>query len=324
MTTTTTPTTTGIHHVTMIAGDPQRNLDFYAGVLGLRLVKRTVNFDDPHTYHFYFGDEAGTPGSLLTFFPWPTARPGRPGVGQVGVVSLAIAPASLGWWIQRLIGAGVPYEGPAKRGDEQVISLRDPDGLLVELVAHASAESRPVWSGGTVPAEHGIHGVHAVSIWAERGEPTLETLAALGFRSAGERDGVTRMVAGEGGSGALVDVRHVGGFLRGLGGAGTVHHVAFRTADDAAEMALRGVVRDLGLSPTPQVDRNYFRSVYFREPGGVLFELATDGPGFAIDEPASELGKRLKLPPQYEPLRAEIEATLPRIELPETPEAKFV
>jgi glyoxalase family protein len=321
---TTTATTNGIHHVTMIAGDPQRNLDFYVGALGLRLVKRTVNFDDPHTYHFYFGDEAGTPGSLLTFFPWPTARPGRAGVGQVGVVSLAIAPASLGWWIQRLISSGIPYEGPSKRGDEQVISLRDPDGLLVELVAHASAESRPVWSAGSVPAEHGIHGVHSVSIWAERADPTLETLAALGFRKEAERDGVTRMAAGDGGSGALVDVRHVGGFLSGLGGAGTVHHVAFRAADDKAELDMRGIVRGLGLSPTPQIDRNYFRSVYFREPGGVLFELATDGPGFAIDEPASALGEALKLPPQYESQRREIDSTLPPIELPGKQEAKFV
>lgn len=308
--------TTGIHHVTAIASDPQRNLDFYVGVLGLRLVKRTVNFDDPGTYHFYFGDERGTPGSILTFFPWPGARRGAVGAGQVGVTSLAIAPESIGWWLHRLVASGVAHERPVTRGDERVLALRDPDGMPIELVAHEASLTRPSWGGGTVPPEHAIHGVHAVSLWVADAAPTADVLETLGFRPAGEGDGTARFVAGDGGPGAIVDVRSVGGFPRGVGGAGTVHHVAFRAADDEAELAIRAAVVDRGLQPTPQIDRSYFHSVYFREPGGVLFEIATDVPGFVTDEPLEGLGEGLMLPPQFASQRAAIERALPPIELP--------
>lgn len=312
----------GIHHVTAIAGDPQRNLDFYAGLLGLRLVKRTVNFDDPQTYHFYFGDEVGTPGSIMTFFPWPGARRGRQGSGEVAVTSFAVPTGAVGFWLERLVRHNVRYDGPTKRGvgadAERVIGFRDPDGLLIELVATEAAEGRPAWGGAPeIPRDRAIHGLHGVTIWADAGDPTARVLVdTLGFRELREEGTTRRYAVGDGGPGTLVDVRTIGGFGRAAGGAGTVHHVAFAVADDDAERVVRERVAGAGLHPTPVIDRQYFHSVYFREPGGVLFELATNPPGFAIDEPVEHLGESLKLPPQYEPERAEIEAVLPRIHLP--------
>jgi predicted esterase/catechol 2,3-dioxygenase-like lactoylglutathione lyase family enzyme len=321
----------GLHHVTAIASDPQRNLDFYAGVLGLRLVKRTVNFDDPETYHFYFGDEVGTPGSILTFFPWPGARSGRQGPGQVAVTSFAILPTALGFWIERLVRHGIKYEGPVKRRSspatsEQVISFRDHDGLLLEIVAHPGAEARPAWANapGILP-EHAIHGFHGVTLWVEQGEATEKILVdTMGFHPVDEDGSTRRFAVGDGGPGTMVNLRATGGFVRGVGGAGTVHHVAWSVADDASQLVVREQVQAAGLTPTPVIDRNYFHSVYFHEPGGVLFELATKAPGFAIDEPVERLGERLMLPAQYEPRRAEIEAVLPQIHLPVPPsEASF-
>ncbi|HJQ19540.1 MAG TPA: VOC family protein [Gemmatimonadaceae bacterium] len=309
----------GIHHVTAIASDPQRNLDFYAGLLGLRFVKRTVNFDDPHTYHFYFGDDVGRPGSIMTFFPWPRAFRGRQGVGQAAVTSFAIAPRAIGFWLQRLLQHGVKFDGPTKRANaEQAISFRDHDGLMIELVAHESAEARPVWGGAPgIPASDAIHGFHSVTLWEEGGDGTERVLLdMLGFRPATESDGTRRYVSGDAGAGTIVDVRSVGGFVGGRPGAGTVHHVAFRAADDAAQLSLRSQLLKNGYDPTPVIDRNYFHSVYFREPGGVLFELATDAPGFTVDEPVDQLGENLRLPAQFERARSEIEAVLPRIHLP--------
>jgi glyoxalase family protein len=316
----------GIHHVTAIASDPQRNLDFYVRVLGLRLVKRTINFDDPETYHFYFGDAIGNPGSLLTFFPWPGGRSGRQGSGQVAITSFAVAPAALGFWLQRLLHHGVAYQGPIKRSSdtresEPVISFKDRDGLLLEIVAHPGAETRPAWGEAPgIPREHAIHGFHRVTLWVEQGEATEQVLVeTLGFRPVDEDGGTRRFAAGDGGPGMLVDVRAVGGFPEGVGGPGAVHHVAWRVADDAAQLELREQVVRAGLEPTPVIDRQYFHSVYFREPGGVLFELATDPPGFTVDEPVERLGEHLMLPPRYEPHRAEIEAVLPAIHLPVGP-----
>jgi glyoxalase family protein len=313
----------GIHHVTAIASDPQRNLDFYAGLLGLRLVKRTVNFDDPQTYHLYYGDEVGTPGSIMTFFPWPGARRGRQGARQVAVTSFAVLPGALGFWIERLLRHGVSYEGPLKRGpsrsqSEQVISFRDPDGLMLELVADAAAEARLAWDGAPgISREKAIHGFHGITLWVGDGETTERVLIdTLGFRTVSEEGRTRRFEVGDGGPGSFVNVRSIGGFVEGIGGAGTVHHVAWRVPDNAAQLAARERVVEAGLHPTPVIDRNYFHSVYFREPGGVLYELATNPPGFAIDEPVERLGERLMLPPQYEAQRAEIEAILPRIHLP--------
>jgi predicted esterase/catechol 2,3-dioxygenase-like lactoylglutathione lyase family enzyme len=317
----------GIHHVTAIASDPQRNLDFYSGVLGLRLVKRTVNFDDPQTYHFYYGDEVGTPGGIMTFFPWPGARRGRPGPRQVGVTSFAVLPEAMGFWVHRLLQLGIAHQPLARRVfggvTESFLSFRDPDGLLLEIVGHPTAAARPAWADAPgIAPEQAIRGFHAVTIWAEQAEPTERVLLdTLGFRPSAEAESVRRFEAGAGGASTFVDVRAVGPFVPALAGAGTVHHVAFRVPDDAAQHEIRERVIAAGLQPTPQIDRNYFRSVYFREPGEVLFELATDIPGFAVDEPVASLGHALQLPAQYEPLRAQLEAVLPPIHLPVPPGA---
>ena len=311
----------GIHHVTAIASDPQRNVDFYAGVLGLRLVKRTVNFDDPQTYHLYYGDEVGTPGSIMTFFPWPGARRGRIGAGQVAVTSFSVMPSAIGFWIERLVRHGIKYQGPTRRGAgadaERVIAFTDPDGLMLEIVGHPGAESRPAWDGAPgILHDNAIHGFHAVTLWLDDAVASERVLTdTLGFRAVSEDGTTRRYAAGDGGPGTIVDLRAIGDFGRGAGGAGTVHHVAFRVPDDAAELAARARVTGAGLHPTPVIDRNYFHSVYFREPGGVLFELATNPPGFAIDEPVEHLGERLMLPAQYEPHRSEIEGVLPPIHL---------
>jgi glyoxalase family protein len=319
----------GIHHVTAISGDAQRVLDFYAGVLGLRLVKRTVNFDDPGTYHFYFGDEAGTPGSILTFFPWGARAPrGRVGAGQVAVTALAVPPAALGYWLARLVARGVPHEGPVRRsgGAETAVAFEDPDGLRLELVTDPRAAELPGWSAGgpdgalgAVPAEHAVRGVYGVTLWVADAGRTREVLAGpLGMREAAADGDRVRYTPADDAVvlGRAVDVRAVGTALRGRMGAGTAHHVAFRAGDDAGELALRAAVQHAGLSATPQIDRQYFRSVYFREPGGVLFELATDAPGFATDEAPGALGAALRLPPRYETRRAEIERVLPALVVP--------
>jgi glyoxalase family protein len=309
----------GIHHVTAIATDPQRNLDFYAGLLGLRLVKRTVNFDDPGTYHFYFGDETGTPGSLLTFFPWPGAHRGRPGPGQVAVCSFAILPTSIGFWIERMVRYAVRYEGPEIRQiGSDVISFQDPDGMLLELVGTDRARDRPAWvQAPGISADDAIRGFHSVTLWVEHNERTVQTLIdTLGFRLTAEAGSTLRLSAGDGGPGTMVQVRTTGAFVPGVSGAGTVHHVAWRVPDDVAQLVIRSRVAGAGLDPTPVIDRSYFHSVYFREPAGVLYELATNSPGFTIDESIERLGERLMLPPQYEPHRSQIEAVLPAVHLP--------
>jgi glyoxalase family protein len=316
----------GLHHVTAIASDPQRNLDFYAGMLGLRFVKRTVNFDDPQTYHFYYGDDVGSPGSIMTFFPWPGARRGRQGTGQVAVTSFAVLPTALGFWIERLLRHGVKYEGPTKRGPsgagaEQVISFKDHDGLMLEIVAHAGAEARSAWGEAPgISRDNAIHGFHGVTLWVGDGAPTEKILVdTLGFRPVREERGTRRFEAGDGGPGTFVDVRSIGGFVQGAGGAGTVHHVAWGSTMEEHE-AWRARVAEAGMRPTPVIDRFYFRSVYFREPSGVLFEIATIGPGFTSDEPLESLGEALSLPPAFEHVRPQVERALtpitnPRVEL---------
>lgn len=310
--------TPGIHHVTAIASDPQRNLDFYAGVLGMRLVKRTVNFDDPTTYHFYFGDSDGTPGSILTFFPWPGSRRGRQGAGQVGVTSFAILPSSVGFWIERFIRHNVEFDQPKSRfDDERIIGFKDPDGFLGELVAHPGAESRKGWQGTAIPAEHAMRGIYSVTLWLESYELTGKLLTeSLGFHPVREQASIFRYAAANPGLGCIVDLRCVPGLWLGVMGAGTVHHVALRTPDSAAQLAVREDLVARGHNVTPQLDRDYFKSIYFREPGGVLFEIATDPPGFTVDESMETLGHALKLPEWLEPRRFEIEALLPNIRLP--------
>ncbi len=310
------PKVGGIHHVTAIAGNAQRNVDFYTGFLRLRLVKKTVNFDDPHTYHLYYGDELGRPGTILTFFPWDGARRGQRGVGQAATVSFSVPEGSLGFWLGRLSARNLRFERAERFGDA-VLTFEDPDGLSLELVAHAGAGALPTWAEGSVEAEHAVRGFHSVTLWEDESEETAALLTGrLGYRKLGEEDNVERFAHGGGGPGALIDIRRAEGFWPGVLGAGTVHHVAFRAEDDGVQLALREQLFQDGLSPTPIVDRQYFRSVYLREPGGVLFEVATDPPGFTVDETPEALGRALKLPPQYERVRSELETTLPLLHLP--------
>jgi len=305
----------GIHHVTAIASDPQRILDFYTELLGLRLVKRTVNFDDPGTYHLYFGDDRGTPGTILTFFLWPGAARGSAGVGQVTVTSFSVPEQSLGFWEHRLSAAHVPVAKSGKRFEEVVLTFADPDGLKLEMVGHGAAREARIPKGSTIPEEHAIRGFYAVTLSEQGFEATADLLRTMGFRSIAEQGNRFRFDVGEGGAGARVDVLCVAEARHGRISAGTVHHVAWRVADDQSQQAWRQNLREKHVDITPVIDRCYFHSVYFREPGGVLFELATDPPGFEIDEPPESLGESLKLPPWLEPYRKEIEGALPPLEL---------
>lgn len=305
----------GLHHVTAIAGSARRNLDFYTRTLGLRLVKRTVNFDDPGSYHFYYGDAAGAPGTILTFFPWENAAPGRLGVGETQETMLRVPQGSIGYWTQRLVEKGVAHDAPVKRFGETALSFRDPDGMRLALVGVAGAESEPAWTGADVPAEHAIRGFHGVSLLLASAEATGAVLTdVFGFAERGRESATIRFAVDGETIGGVVDIREAGDFLRGRPGAGSVHHIAFRAADDAEQAGMVEKLAAHGLRATEQKDRDYFRSVYFREPGGVLFEIATDIPGFAVDEPADALGASLKLPRFLEPSRARIEAVLPDID----------
>jgi glyoxalase family protein len=308
-------TRNGIHHVTAISGPARRNVDFYVGTLGMRLVKKTVNFDDPGTYHLYYGDETGQPGTILTFFPWEHAAPGRLGVGQTQETMLRVPEGSLGWWTQRFVEKGVPHESITKRFGETVLPFADPDGMKLALVCVPGIAGETGWAGGDIPAEHAIRGFHGVSLMVEEGSRTGAILSGVfGLAETAREGSTTRYRATDTAIGGIVDVRSAGGFLRGREGAGSVHHIAFRADDDAEQAAMvRKLTEIHGQRVTEQRDRNYFRSVYFREPGGVLFEIATDQPGFAVDEPVASLGEALKLPQQYEAQRSRIEAVLPAL-----------
>ncbi|TDQ47568.1 VOC family protein [Actinorugispora endophytica] len=304
----------GIHHVTAIASDPQANADFYRKALGMRLVKRTVNFDSPDTYHLYYGDRAGNPGTVMTFFPWPDAPRGRIGAGQATVTSFSVPEGSLGWWQTHLARLGVESSRPAERLEEDVLSLRDPDGLVIELVASTDHHDTDPWDGGEVPLEHAIRGIRAVTLTERDHEQTAAMLQGqLGFTLAAEQGDRLRFRTGAAGDGVgdIVDVIASPGARLGHVAAGTVHHVAYRAPDQQAQADWRQTLLDAGVDVTEVRDRSYFTSIYFREPGGVLLEIATDGPGFDYDEPLLELGRRLRLPPWLEPGRAQIEQGLP-------------
>jgi catechol 2,3-dioxygenase-like lactoylglutathione lyase family enzyme len=311
----------GLHHVTAIAGDPQRNIDFYAGLLGLRMVKLTVNFDDPSTYHLYYGDEMGHPGTILTFFPWPGAPKGRHGTGQLTATSFSIPEEAVGFWVQRLGQYHVAFEEPSRRFGEHVISFSDPDGLRLELVA--SHDARQPWRDGPVPAEYAVRGFHSVTLSEDGYDRTAPLLTnTLGFHQTLQEGNRSRYEIGEGGAGALVDILSLPDSGMGVVSVGTVHHVAWRTPDDDQQKAWRETIAQAGLHVTPVIDRKYFHSIYFREPGGVLFEVATDPPGFTVDEPSDQLGTQLLLPPWLEPMRGEIERTLPPVRLPAIAQAR--
>jgi glyoxalase family protein len=303
----------GIHHVTAISGRATRNFDFYTQVLGLRFVKKTVNFDDPGTYHLYYGDRVGHPGTILTFFPWEHAAPGRGGVGLAQQTAFRIPASSIGYWTHRFIEKGVTHEALEKRFGEPVLSFTDPDGMSLALVGATDAESEPAWHGGEIAAENAIRGFHGVTLMIADAARTAAVLRdVLGFTDKGNDGPLARFHASET-IGGVVDLREAKGFLAGHLGRGSVHHIAFRATDDASQAAMAKLVKAHGLQPTQQLDRQYFRSVYFREPGGILFEIATDIPGFAVDEPVETLGRDLKLPPFLEARRKEIEAVLPEL-----------
>ncbi len=309
----------GIHHITAIAGEPQDNVNFYVGILGLRLVKQTVNFDDPGNYHLYYGDEVGNPGTILTFFPWPVAPRGRTGKGQATTISFSIPERSLPYWQDRLRSHRVSFERPLRRFGEEVICFSDPNGLHLELVAHARAVQHSPWRDGPVPPEHAVGGFNSLTLWEEGHERTAALLTgSLGFRLVAADGSRFRYEVGAGGPGARVDLIVLPSAQPGLVAVGTIHHVAWRVSDLEEQKGWRQEILRAGLSVTPVMDRKYFSSIYFREPGGVLFEIATDAPGFTVDESVKHLGNRLMLPPWLEQRRGLIEHVLPPLRLPES------
>ncbi len=299
----------GLHHVTAFASDPQRNLDFYTDVLGLRFVKRTVNFDDPGTYHFYFGDDAGSPGTILTFFPWPHAARGLAGAGETTHTAFSIPADSLEYWFERLNAKGLLVERSGRRFDEDVLTFADPDGMKIELVGHKDAGPVKPSRFADVPAEHAIRGFFGVTLLEQAIAPTERILSVMGFHRVAEEGARVRFSAPGTALGNHIDLLIDPNAGFGRMGAGIVHHIAFRAADDASQLEWRAEIEKY-LSVTTVQDRDYFNSIYFREPGGVLFELATDPPGFTLDEPIETLGEALRIPAWLEPRRPMIEARL--------------
>jgi glyoxalase family protein len=304
----------GLHHVTVIASEPQRNLDFYTELLGLRFVKRTVNFDDPGTYHFYFGDDTGSPGTILTFFAWPGATRGSAGVGETSATAFTVAENALEYWEKRLLEAGIPVERSPERFGKRVLAFADPDGTRLELVGDATKDAERPPRTSDVPPKYSIHGFSGVTLCEAGFELTARVLERMGFVQIGNEVNRYRFSSPSGALGSHIDILIQPQLMYGRMGAGTVHHIAFRAPDEKAQLAWREELKTIPLDVTPVLDRTYFHSIYFREPGGVLFEIATDPPGFAFDEPVGSLGESLKLPPWLESKRSVIE----RIVLPIT------
>jgi glyoxalase family protein len=313
----------GLHHVTAIASDPQRNLDFYTQVLGLRFIKRTVNFDDPGTYHFYFGDDTGTPGTILTFFPWPGTPRGKRGAGETIATAFSIPVGSLPFWRERLTSKGITTKEETYFGRVH-LHLSDPDDMVLELIEHSEAHAVSVPRYADVPAQFAIQGFFGATLLEANLKGTQSLLGMMGYRKLSE-EGTRSRYAPEGDAlGHFLDIVVDQDAPKGRMGAGTVHHIAFRTTDDSAQVDWQ---QELGrqVSVTPVQDRTYFHSIYFREPGGVLFEIATDAPGFLIDEPVESLGEALRIPAWFEPQRPSIEArvkplTLHKMGVPSKPD----
>jgi glyoxalase family protein len=309
----------GLHHITAVAGDPQANLDFYHRLLGQRLVKKTVNFDDPGTYHFYFGDETGTPGTILTFFPWAHMKRGVTGNGETTAVAYTIRPDAIAYWRERLSDAGVMVGETETRFGHEVIAFHDPDGMRIEFVANDLSATINHWAAGPVPADYALRGFHSVTLQLGAVEPTADLLTGhMGYTFVGQEGQRYRYAGASGDVGLYVDILHRPDTAPGRFGAGSIHHIAFRTVDDAEQVEYQEALRRVGFGVTPVRDRQYFHSIYFRSPGGVLFEVATDAPGFLYDEPVEMLGRELRLPPWLEAHRPDIEAALPVIYLPES------
>jgi len=305
----------GLHHITAIAGSAKKNFDFYTKTLGLRMVKKTVNFDDPNTYHFYFGDELGTPGSILTFFPWEGMTQGRRGTGLVTEIGYSVPDGSFDFWINRFEKHNVIYNKPSEKFGEQYLTFLDPDGLKFELVVPKASDLRKSYQTAEVGEEVATKGFHNITISLASIERTASVLTDIfGYKLEAESVNAFRFRTNAIETANIVDLVKVTGEQRALSGAGTVHHVAFRVKDEATLMEYREKVLGAGLNITQKIDRNYFYSLYFREPGGVLFEIATDNPGFAVDERVEELGTSLKLPSRYEGRRQQIESVLPKLD----------
>lgn len=310
----------GLHHITAISGPAQENLDFYAGILGMRLVKKSVNQDDPGTYHLFYADAEGRPGTDLTFFPWAQMAPPRDGHGRAMEVSLEVPSGSFDYWGARLQKYGTAIQPRDTRFGDKVLPLVDPHGLRVALVEPARNPRRAFtpWDDSPVPGERQVRGLYGAQLWERDAAATAEFLTGtLGFARVGEENGWTRY--GFAAASGIVDIQERPNARRGDWGVGSVHHLAWRVDDEAHQLRVREDVENAGASPTPVIDRFWFKSVYFREPGGVLFELATDGPGFAVDEDPAHLGEALVLPPFLEPHRAEIERVLPVLKMPAQP-----
>lgn len=307
---------TGIHHITAIASNPKKNLDFYAGILGLRFIKKTVNFDDPGKYHLHYGDERGSPGSVLTFFLYPGARQGRHGAGLVNTTTFSVPIESISFWEKRFTKYQVNYKNAQERlGKEAFIYFEDFDGMGLELVFNEQ-DDRKAFSSGTIPEEHAIRGFHSAEIWARGYERTGGLLTEqLDHKLIEERGNRFRFAASDS-PGSYVDILVPASGMPGLSGAGTVHHIAFRTENRETQLKVMHKLRSAGIRPSPIMDRQYYQSIYFREPGDVLFAISTDGPGFTVDESLKELGSNLKLPPQLEYRREQIEQMLPDVSWP--------
>jgi glyoxalase family protein len=307
-------TINGIHHITAIAGNANRNFDFYTKVLGLRFVKKTVNFDDPKTYHLYYGDKAGTPGTILTFFPWEGTQSGRRGTRQVTEIGYSVPEDSFDFWLKRFEKHNVIYNKVAEKFGEPYLTFIDPDGLKLELIASKSKDTRLPWETEEVKAENATKGFHNITITSNKIQATADILTGvLGYRLLEQNVNRYRFITDTVENAAIVDLIEVSGEAAGHVAGGSVHHVAFRVKNEEVLMQYRDKISALGLHITDKIDRNYFYSLYFREPGGVLFEIATDNPGFSVDEPVEELGTHLKLPAQYEQYRASLEQSLPKL-----------
>ncbi|WP_161887875.1 ring-cleaving dioxygenase [Pontibacter russatus] len=305
----------GLHHITAIAGAAKSNLDFYTKVLGLRLLKKTVNFDDPGTYHLYYGDERGSAGSILTFFPYEGARRGRAGTGMATNIAYAVPEGSFDFWVDRFEKHNVIYNKPSEKFGEPYLTFLDPDGLKLELVVPKNGDNRKAWETDEVKADVATRGFHGVTLTLQQIAPTAAVLTdILGYRLLEQSGNRYRYITDAVENAAIIDLVELPNETHGIGGAGTNHHIAFRVKNEDVLMQFHDKVAQSGLSITNKIDRNYFYSLYFREPGGVLFEIATDNPGFGIDEPWDKLGSGLLLPPQYEPRRAEIESVLPKLD----------
>ncbi|HET9590517.1 MAG TPA: ring-cleaving dioxygenase [Anaerolineales bacterium] len=311
----------GLHHVTAMTRDAQHNVDFYRNVLGQRFVKKTVNFDVPDTYHLYFADEIGTPGSVLTFFAWPNTKRGTRGTGETISLAYNIPADSMGFWQNYLQERGVQLLPLEKRFGMDILPFEDPDGMRVELVESEAPPEIRHWEEGPIPREHALRGFHGVTLWLDELEPTTNLLTQeMGLTYVDKEGDRYRFSGAPGTLGSVVDILHqvsrpedqpVEAFF----GGGSIHHIAFRVPDDASQLEYQAELREAGLEVTPVIDRKYFHSIYYREPGGVLFEIATEPPGFAVDEPVASLGERLVLPEWFEPNRSAIEQGLPAIDL---------